>query len=209
MMMGMSWGEVLLLVLAGWTTVGVVGVTISWFRGERGKARRDLGWIAAVWLLYLAVLATVSLTARPRQVAIGQEQCFHEMCFAVMRAEVMPGYLTQNGAQLIRVAVLVTNSSAAKTRSDCHLRSYLVDAQGRKWKEIPGLEGVRLTTTVPPHTSVTSEPVFKVVGDATDLALVFTQGRGLRGALVIGDRDSLFHPLVTVPLMTAKSKSIR
>jgi hypothetical protein len=209
MMMGLSWGEVLLLVLSGWTAVGALGIAVSWSRGERGKARRDLGWIAAIWLLYLAALVTLSLTARPREVAIGQEQCFHQMCFAVMRAEVMPGYLAQNGEQLIRVGVLVTNRSIGKTRRDHRLRAYLVDAHGQRWRDIPGLEGVRLTATVPPQTSVTSEPVFKVAGDANGLALVFTHGIGLPEALVIGDRDSLFHPLVTVPLMTDKSKSIR
>jgi hypothetical protein len=209
MMMGLSWGEVLLLVLAGWTAVGALGVAVSWSRGEGGKAKRDLGWIAAIWLVYLAVLATVSLTARPREIAIEQQQCFHQMCLAVLRTEVMPGYLAQNGERLIRVAVLVTNRSTGKTRSDHRLHAYLVDAQGHKWHEIPGLEGVRLTTTVSPQTSVTSEPVFKVAGDATDLALVFTHGSGLPQALVIGDRDSLFHPLVTVPLMADKSRSIR
>jgi hypothetical protein len=209
MMMGMSWGEALLLVLAGWTAIGALGIALSWLRGERGKAKRHLRWIAAVWLLYLTVLTIVSLTSRARGVAIGQEQCFHQMCFAVSRAEVMPGYLAQSGEQLIRVAVLVTNRSTGKTRSDRRLRAYLVDAQGRTWHEIPGLEGVRLTTTIPPQTSVTSEPVFKVPGDARNLALVLTHGSGLPQALVIGDRDSLFHPVVTVPLMTSKARSIR
>jgi hypothetical protein len=209
MVMGMSWGEVLLLVLVGWTTVGALGVAVSWFRGERGKAKRDLGWIAALWLVYFAVLVTVSLTARPRVIAMGQEQCFHGMCFAVVRADVMPGYLAQNGEHVIRLEVRMTNRSGEKARRDAHLRAYLIDEQGRRWREIPGLEGVRLTTTVPPRTSVTSEPVFKVSADATGLALVLTHGRGLPGALVMGDRDSLFHSPVTVPLMTDNSPSIR
>jgi len=209
MMMGMSWGEVLLLVLAGWTALGAVGVAVSWFRRERGKARRDLGWVAAIWLLYLAALATVSLTARPRKIAMGQEQCFHQMCFTVVRAEVAPGYLSQNGEKLIRVTVLVTNRSTGKSRSDRHLRAYLVDARGRRWQEIPGLGGVRLTTTLPPRTSATSEPVFKVTGDMSGFALAFTHGGGLPEALIIGDRDSLFYPSVTVPLMTDKTNDIR
>jgi hypothetical protein len=56
---------------------------------------------------------------------------------------------------------------------------------------------------------VTSEPVFKVAADATGLALVLTHGRGLPGVLTVGDRDSLFHSLVTVPLMTDNSPNIR
>jgi hypothetical protein len=209
MVMGLSWGEVLLLVLACWTTVGALGVAVSWLRGERAKAKRHLVWIGAVWLVYFAALVTVSLNARPRMVGVGQEQCFHGMCFALLHTEVMPGYLAQNGDRVIRLEVRMTNRSATKARSDVDLRAYLTDAQGRTWRETPGLEGVRLTTTVPAGTSMTSVPVFKVSADATGLALVLTHGRGLPRALIIGDRDSLFHPLVTVPLMTDNSPSIR
>jgi hypothetical protein len=199
MVLGMSWGELLLLVLAGWTLVGVLGVTVSFRRGERGKAKRHAGWIVAVWLLYLTVLITVSLTAGRRQLSFGQDQCFGEICFAVVRAETMPGYLAQNGEQVVRVAVRITNRSAEKLR-DARIYAYLIDAQGRRWQETPGLEGVRLTTTLGPRSSVISEPVFRVSGDAADLKLVFTRGRGLPHALVIGDSDSLFHPPVVVPL---------
>jgi len=76
-------------------------------------------------------------------------------------------------------------------------------------QEIPGLGGVRLTTTLPPRTSATSEPVFKVTGDMSGFALAFTHGGGLPEALIIGDRDSLFYPSVTVPLMTDKTNDIR
>jgi hypothetical protein len=78
--------------------------------------------------------------------------------------------------------------------------AYLIDEQGRRWQKIPGLEGVRLTAVVSPHSVTISEPVFKVASDATGLALVFTHGRGLPRALVIGDPDSLLHPPVSVPL---------
>ncbi|WP_035349505.1 hypothetical protein [Edaphobacter aggregans] len=200
MMMGMSWGELFLLALAAWTAVGALGVTVSLARGERTQAKRHMGWIAAVWLLYLAMLLTVSLTARPREVADGKDQCFHEICLAVVKTDVMPGYLAQNGERVVRATVRMTNRSAVRARRDTGLRAYLIDAQGRSWHEVPGLEGVRLTATVAPRGSVMSQPVFKVPQDATGLGLVFTHGRGLPGALVIGGPDSLLHPLVIVPL---------
>ena len=201
MMMGMSWGEVLLLALAAWTAVGALGVTVSFARGERSKSKRHLGWIGLVWLLYLATLVTVSLTAKRREVAAGKEQCFHEICLAVVKTDVMPGYLAQNGERVLRVTVRMTNRSAMKSHRDSELRAYLVDAEGRRWYEVPGLEGVRLTATIAPRGSVMSEPVFKVATDATGLGLVFTHGRGLPEALVIGDPDSLMHLPVVVPLL--------
>jgi hypothetical protein len=200
MMMGMSWGEVLLLALATWTVVGVLGVSVSFGRGERSKAKRHLGWVGLVWLLYLAVLLTVSLSANRREVAEGKEQCLHEICLAVVKTDVMPGYLAQNGERVVRVIVRMTNGSAVKSHGDSGLRAYLVDAEGRRWHEVPGLEGVRMTATIAPRSSVMSEPVFKVAKDATGLGLVFTHGRGLPKALIIGDPDSLMHPPVVVPL---------
>lgn len=200
MMMGMSWGEVLLLALAAWTAVGALGVTLTFARGERSKAKRHLGWIGLVWLLYLAALLAVSLTAKRREVTSGKEQCFHEICLAVVKTDVMPGYLAQNGERVVRVTVRMMNRSAVRSRRDSELRAYLVDAEGRRWYEVPGLEGARLTATIAPRSSVMSEPVFKVGKDATGMGLVFTHGRGLPEALIIGDPDSLMHPPVVVPL---------
>jgi len=196
---GISWGEVALLLLSVWTVIGALGVFVSFMRGERNKAKRHLGWIAAIWLLYLAVLLTVSLTARRRQVAIGQEQCFGGICVAVLRATTIPGYLVQKGEQVVRVTVQISNHSS-ETQHDSRLTAYLVDDQGRRWSKIRGLEGVRLSTTIPPHGATISEPVYKVTGDATGISLVFTHGPGLPRALVIGDSDSLLHPPVVVQL---------
>ena len=123
---GISWGEVALLLLSVWTVIGALGVFVSFMRGERNKAKRHMGWIAAIWLLYLAVLLTVSLTARRRQVAIGQEQCFGGICVAVLRATTIPGYLVQKGEQVVRVTVQISNHSS-ETQHDSRLTAYLVD----------------------------------------------------------------------------------
>jgi hypothetical protein len=78
--------------------------------------------------------------------------------------------------------------------------AYLVDAQGRRWVESPGVNGVGLTVRVLGGVSVVSEPVFKVAADATGLGLVFTHGRRPPGVLVIGDSDSWLHRRTVVEL---------
>jgi len=196
----MNWADFLLLVLTGWTVVGVLGVTLSFLRRERAKAIRHLAWIAGIWLLYIALVVIVSLTTRPRPVARGQEQCMESLCLAVTRTDVIPGYLATHGERVLRVSVRITNRDREERKADTHLKAYLLDSRNRRWDEIPGLEGVQLSTSVAPGNSIISEPVFKVDSDATDLRLVFTHGRRLPYALLIGDRDSLLHPLVTVPL---------
>jgi hypothetical protein len=191
--------ELLLLGLVGWTGIGVVGVGVSAWQGERDKVRRGAAWLAGAWVVYLSVLIWVSLEQRQKVVALGEPQCFDEMCFAVTGVEEVPGFLIRDGRRLIRVSVRVTNRGR-KTQSEGLIRAYLVDGQGRRWEESPGVNGVALTARVAGGDSVVSKPVFKVAGDATGLSLVLTHGRWQPGVMVIGDSDSWMHRRTAVDL---------
>lgn len=203
MLMGVSWARLLLLVLAAWTVVGAIGVSVSLLKKDRAKAMRDVGWIAITWGIYLAVLVAVSLSSRPRAVAEGKEQCIDRLCFTVVKAEARPSFLASHGESAVRVSIRMTNRSEDR-RGDGALGAYLVDAQGRRWREVPGLGGVRLSTMLAPGESVLSEPVFRVASDATELRLVLSHGVRLAYALRMGDRDSLLHAPVFVPLEVTK-----
>jgi hypothetical protein len=150
-------------------------------------------------MVYLCVLIGVSLVQRQRVVAMGEPRCFDEMCFAVTGVEEVPGFLIRDGRRLLRVSVRVTNKGR-KTQSEGLIRAYLVDGQGRRWEESPGVNGVGLTARVAGGGSVVSEPVFKVAADATRLGLVFTHGQRQPGVLVIGGSDSLLHKKTVVEL---------
>ncbi len=191
--------ELLLLGLVGWTAIGVVGVGVSLLRGERQRVRRGIAWLVGVWVVYSCVLVGVSLGQGQRVVAIGEPQCFDEMCFTVTGVEEVPGFLIRDGRRLVRVSVRVTNQGR-KPQSEGLIWAYLVDAKGRLWEESQGVNGVGLTARVAGGQSVVSEPVFKVAGDATGLQLVFTHGRRQPGVLVIGDSDSLLHKKTVVDL---------
>ncbi len=189
----MNFRELLLLVLMGWTAVGAIGVTVSLAKQERAKALRHFMWIVGVWVFYMTVLLWTSLTQPQKTVAIGQDQCFDEMCFAVMQVQELPGFLIQDGSRLIRVSVRISNHGKGKTQSEGLIQAYLIDKQGRKWAESTAVSGVRLTARVAAGDSVVSQPVFKVAKDATGLGLVFSHGQRQPGVLVIGDSDSLLH----------------
>ena len=191
--------ELLLLAFVGWTGIGVVGVGVSLRRGERKRVRRGIGWLIGVWVVYLFVLVGVSLGQRQRVVAIGEAQCFDEMCFTVTGVEELPGFLIRDGRRLIRVSVLVKNQGR-KAQSEGLIWTYLVDSQRRRWTESSGVNGVGLTARVAAGDSVVSEPVFKVARDATGLGLVFTHGWRQPGVLVIGDSDSFLHRRTVVEL---------
>jgi hypothetical protein len=121
------------------------------------------------------------------------------MCFTVTGVEEVPGFLIRDGRRLVRVSVRVTNRGHL-AQSERLIRAYLVDERGRRWEESAGLSGVQLTARIAGGDSVTSEPVFRVAGDARGLELVFTQGWRQPGVLVIGDSDSLLHRRTVVQL---------
>jgi hypothetical protein len=194
----MNFRELLLLVLVGWTAVGAGGVAVSVARRERSKAVRHSLWIVAIWVLYMGTLLSVSLMRPQKVVAIGQDQCFDEMCFAVTEVQELPGYLIHDGSRLVRISVRISNHGKEKRQSERLIQAYLVDKQGRRWAESTAVSGVRLRAQVAAGDSVISQPVFKVAKDATGLGLVFTHGQRQPGVFVIGDSDSLFHKRTVV-----------
>ena len=191
--------ELLLLGLVGWTGIGLLGVGVAFWRGERQRARRGVTWLAEVWVVYLCVLVGVSLGQKQRVVAVGEPQCFDEMCFTVTGVEEVPGFLIRDGRRLVRVTVRVTNHGK-KIQSEGLIWAYLVDAQGRRWEESLGVNGVGLAAKVTGGGTVVSEPVFKVAANASGLGLVLTHGRWQPGVLVIGDSDSWLHRRTMVKL---------
>ena len=196
----MSFWNLVVVALVAWTVLGAIGVSISLFLGERAKALRHLGWIFGIWAAYLAVLMGASLMQPQKIVAIGQNQCFGDVCFAVTGVEEVPGFLVHDGSRLVRVSVRVSNRGREGNRTDRRVQAYLLDAQGRRWQESMGISSVRLTAAVPAGSSVMSEAVFRVAQDASGLALVLTHGRWQRGTLVIGGPESLLHRRTIVPL---------
>jgi len=199
----MGWGvrltELLLAGVVGWTALGVVGIGVSWLRDERARVKRGIAWLAGVWVVYLTVLMGVSLRQKQRVVAVGEPQCFGEMCFTVAEVEEVKGFLVRDGRRLLRVTVRVTNRGRSMD-SDSLMKVYLMDAQGRRWEESAGVNGVGLATKVAGGASVVSEPVFNLAGDATGLRLVFTHGWKQPGLLILGDSDSVLHRKTVVEL---------
>jgi hypothetical protein len=196
----MNLRALLLWGVAGWTAVGALGVSLSLIRREREKVLRGVGWIAGVWLVYIAALVTVSLVQRQRVVAMGQEQCFGDMCFAVIGVDEVPVFLNRDGSRLVRVSVRIRNRGRGHAQSEGLIQAYLVDAQGRQWEESAGVSGVRLTARVAAGDSVVSEPIFKVASEASELGVIFTRGWKQPGVLVIGESDSWLHRRTVVKL---------
>ena len=196
----MNFWNVLLLLLVGWTVLGTIGMLISLFLGERARALRHIAWIFGIWAVYLALVMGTSLMQPRKIVALGQDQCFGDVCFAVTGVKEVPGFLVHDGSRLVRVAVRVSNRGRGEIERDGHVQAFLLDSRGRRWDEATAISSVPLTSAVPAGSSVMSQPVFKVAKDASGMALVLTHGRWQRGVLIIGGPESLLHRRTIVPL---------
>lgn len=185
--------------LVGWSAIGLLGTMVSVWRGERNKVRQGVAWLLGVWVVYACVLVAVSLLQPRKTVAVGQPQCFDEMCFTVTGVEQVPGFRLREGQKLLRVRVQV-NNHGRRAQSEKLIRAYLVDSEERRWEQTAGVNGVQLTARVAGGGSVVSEPVFQVPAEVTGLRLVFTHGWMQPGALVIGDSDSVLHQRTAVAL---------
>jgi hypothetical protein len=191
--------ELLLYGVAGWCSIGAVGIAISLSKGRRPEALKHASSLAVVMGVYLLVLLGVSVAQRQRVVPIGQDQCFDEMCFAVVGVDEVPGLVAGDDSRVIRVAIRVTNRGHS-AQAEGSIEAYLVDSRGRASEPMAGLSGNRLNGRVAGGSQMLSQPMFRVAKDSTGLGLVFTHGSWQPRRLVIGDSDSLAHRQTVVAL---------
>jgi hypothetical protein len=184
--------ELLLYAVLGWAAIGVAGIAISLLRARRAEALRHAAWLAAILVAYMIALLTVSIIQPVTRVPLGNDQCFDDMCFAVIGSTEGPGLVLGEHFRSVRVSIRVTNHGRS-AQSDSLIRAFLVDSRGRGYDPLPGLSGNRLTLRVGPGSQIISQPIFTVPDDATGLGLVFTHGHWQRGRLVLGDPDSIAH----------------
>jgi hypothetical protein len=195
----MKLSELLFFGVLAWAGIGVAGIAISLLRRRRAEARRHTAWLAAVLGAYMVTLLTVSALQPTAFIPLGKDQCYNDMCFAVIDATEGPGLVSGERSRAIRVSVRVTNTGRS-ARSEPLIRAYLFDCRGRIYQPLPGLSGNPLTARVGPGSQMISEPIFRVPAEAAGLGLVFTHGHWQPGRLILGDPDSIGHKPAVVLL---------
>ena len=195
----MKASELLFFGVAAWCGIGAAGVTLSLARGRRSEALKHASWLATIAGIYLLVLLAVSVFQSQKVVPMGQDQCYDEMCFAVVGVNEVPGLIAGDDSRVVRVTIRVTNHGRS-TEAEKLIEAYLVDSRGRTWQPLPGLSGNRLNGRLSGASQMLSQPMFRVAKDSAGLGLVFTHGSWQPGRLVIGDSDSVAHRRTVVHL---------
>ena len=197
--------ELLFLVLFLASLIALVGAVIMMTGRRRGnRAPRLLRTLAVVWAVYLSIVFTVSATTPQRIVPLGQDICFDEMCFSVVRAEIFPQLgsgehvVTTNGRFYV-VTVRVSSHSRSRAQSEGGIHAELWDSgkyyglssEGQRAWETTNGPTRPLAARLQPGESVLSTQVFDVPRQSLSPSLILSHGF-TPGYFVIGECP-IFH----------------
>jgi len=190
------------------TVGGLVVALVQLLRGARSQAGRMLLALCGIWAGYLAVVAVVAALTPQRVVPFGQDLCFDEVCFAVVRtetvAEIGQGAHAVHAQGLFRIVMVkVSNHARGRTQREGGLHALLRDA-GMEYAVSPAGQsawnaghgaGVPLDAQLAPGESVQSVQVFDLPAAAGDPELMLSHG-STPGYFVIGQSPMLHKPTV-------------
>jgi hypothetical protein len=176
----------------------LVTAAIVALRGRRTAARAILRRLALSAVVYLGVVALVSLVSPRRFVNIGDEQCSDDWCIAVTGVQRRPG----SGSVSYELTFRLSSRARRVGQRELGVVVYLRDARGHRHDPDPQVVGVPFDIRLEPLQQVTTARVFTVPPDTPAVGLVISrEGNGLDpGCCIIGDEGSLLHKATVVRL---------
>jgi hypothetical protein len=199
---------ILILVVLGTTAAFVTGVVALALR-RWGLARRLAVAMVVTWAVYLGIGTVVAIRTPQRIMAVGEDRCFDEMCFAVTGWNRVPS--RNVGRSLYLVDVRITNRSRGRAQRELGRKGVLIDRSGRVYEAssagmfakapsaafaYPGLDA-----EVGPGQSLETTLVFDLPTNIDYPGFALGSNLKLNPArIVIADEDHFLHWPTVVPL---------
>jgi hypothetical protein len=182
----------ILLFLTGlWVLVSCL---VAALRGRRAQAGRRLRTLGVAVLVYMAIVAGVSLLTPRRVLAVGEDQCSDDWCIAVQGA-------TRTGDSALAVTFRLASRALRVTQRERFVVVYLRDADGRRYDPDPTPGQAPFDVELGPGAFVGTQRVFHVPPHAAGLGVVVTRAGDVPfpRCCIIG--TGLFHkdPVVPIP----------
>jgi hypothetical protein len=164
----------ILLVLATVVSVLVLAGTLLFRRSM--LAKRLAISLFSVWFVYLAAGTIIAVLAPQRVLAIGEDRCFDEMCYAITGFQRTPAIespagITRAHGVFYIVSARVSSRSRGRAQREIGRKGLLVDQNGNTYdtsnegmRALAGIEGPLpgLDADVAPGQSVSTKLVFDV-----------------------------------------------
>jgi hypothetical protein len=182
----------ILLFLTG--IVVLVSALVTALRGHGAAALRRLRTLALAALVYMAIVAAVSLALPRAEVAAGENQCSDDWCIAVDDAR----QLTDSST----VVTLRLSSRARRvTQRERFVVVYLRDSGGRRYDPDPAPDQPPFDVALAPGAMVLTKRVFRVPRNTRGLGVIVTREGDIPfpRCCIIG--TGIFHkePIVALP----------
>ncbi len=205
----MSIFDLLLILLIFATAIAVVVAIVALFFRRRAVAGKLLAGVVVVWIVYLGVGTVAAVLAPQRIMALGEDRCFDEMCFAVMGWNRMPLTNAMSGAvdpgrSVYFVDVRISNRSRGRAQREIGRKGVLIDRSGRVYEV--SKEGMRrfssaggprypgLDAEVGPGQSLETRLVFELPEDVDYPGFALRSDLAINPArIVIGDEEHFLH----------------
>jgi len=182
----------LLVIAIALCAAGAVGASLYFLsRGNRRRAGRVGAGLAVSLAIYLGIVAAVALTTKQRVVPMGEDQCFDDLCVAVVKSE--------GKENRYEVTLRISSRARRRVMRAPDLAVYLIDGAGREYRDSEAGPGRPLTDFLRPGESFETVRIFTVLRGVSDLSLVVSHG-GWPGWFIIGENNSLLHKPTVVPL---------
>jgi hypothetical protein len=185
------------LAACGGLFLALASALIFWFARKPRFARVAAFALAALAVVYFALLFGFSAASRETALAQGQEKYFCEidchLAYSVLDAQPQPG-----GHLVITLRTRFDETTTSPTRpKDVPLTPSprevrLIDSTGRQYAPV-ATAGTPLLTPLKPADSYTTQLEFSLPQNATNLRLLINTTPQWPDKLVIGDENSLLH----------------
>jgi hypothetical protein len=198
----------LILMVLGSAAAIIIAVVALAIRRLRLAGRLALAVVVS-WIAYLGVGTVVALRAPQHILALGEDRCFDEMCFAVTGWNRTPS--SNTGKSFYQVFVRITNRSRGRAQRENGRKGVLIDRSGRVYEvsregmQALSTKGARpfpgLDSQVGPGQSLETKLMFELPEDVDYPGFALDSNLALNPArIVIGDEGHFLHSPTVVPL---------
>ena len=207
----MSIFDLLFLLIVLGSIATLILALIATLRRRWPLARRSALILIAIWVFYLGAGTLLAVATPQKTIAIGQDRCFDEMCFAVPSVHRAPAIGTTQASGIFQVVTIrISSQSRGRVQHESGRIATILDQSGTTY--LPSPIGTQAFATIngpqpslesdlDPAQTLTTNVVFDIPTTAPHPALALSSNLTFYPPrLILGDPMHFLHKPTITPL---------